>query len=93
MDPLSSLNLSSRGYLNIVTGMANLAEEICENRWSVFLEGGYNVSALADVVGSCMAMASGAEPETRYDEVSDQENLGSEWVSEARSVQSKHWDV
>ncbi len=93
MDPLSSLTLSSRGYLDIVTSVAKLSQEICENRWAVFLEGGYNINALADVVGSCMAMASGQETRTCFDDVSDAETVGADWISEAREIQSRHWEL
>ena len=93
LDPLSSLNLSSKGYLDAMTAIAKVAEEICENRWTVFLEGGYNVSALADVVGNSMAMASGLEVNTEFNEISDTENLGAEWIAEAMRIQSKHWKL
>lgn len=93
MDPLSSLTLSSQGYLGTVSAIAELAEEICENRWAAFLEGGYNVSALADVVGSCMAMASGETAHTHFNEACDTETVGSEWISEAVDVHSKHWEL
>lgn len=93
LDPLSSLNLSSKGYLDIMTSLAELANEICENRWSVFLEGGYNVGALADVVGASMVMAQGMPVQTEFNDVSDAENLGAEWVDEAVRIQSKHWKL
>lgn len=93
MDPLSSLTLSSRGYIDTVTAISKLAEETCENRWAAFLEGGYNIRALADTVGACMAMASGENPETCYNEASDTETVGADWVSEARAIQSEHWEL
>jgi acetoin utilization deacetylase AcuC-like enzyme len=93
MDPLSSLTLSSKGYLGIVADIAGLAGEICENRWAAFLEGGYNILALADVVGASMAMASGDSPETCFNEISDTETVGADWVSEAREIQKKYWKL
>lgn len=93
LDPLSSLTLSSKGYLEMMASLAGLSKEICENRWSVFLEGGYNVGALADVVGAPMAMANHQPVDTQYNEVSDTENLGADWVDEAVRIQSKHWKL
>lgn len=93
MDPLSSLTLSSRGYLDTVAAIAKVAEEMCENRWAAFLEGGYNVLALADTVGAAMTMAAGEEPVTIYNEASDTETVGAEWISEALQVHSKHWKL
>jgi acetoin utilization deacetylase AcuC-like enzyme len=77
----------------MIERMAKFAEENCENRWSVFLEGGYNVLALADVVGSAMAMADGLQTETCFNEVSDAEFAGSGWISEARNMHSRHWEL
>ncbi len=93
LDPLASLTLSSKGYLEIMTGIAKFAEEECENRWSVFLEGGYHIPALADVVGSSLAMASGTPVSTGFNEVSDTETIGARCVSEAIEIQSKHWNL
>jgi acetoin utilization deacetylase AcuC-like enzyme len=93
LDPLSSLNLSSKGYLEMMASLAELANEICENRWSVFLEGGYNVGALADVVGASIAMANGQSMDTQYNEVSDIDTLGAEWIAEALEVHSRHWKL
>ncbi|MFO7618736.1 MAG: histone deacetylase [Thermoplasmata archaeon] len=93
MDPLSSLTLSSKGYLKMMERMAKLAEDICENRWAVFLEGGYNIHALADVVGNAMAMAGGEQATTCFDDVADAELNGSKWISEAQNVHSKHWNL
>jgi acetoin utilization deacetylase AcuC-like enzyme len=93
MDPLSSLTLSSRGYLDLVAALAEAAGELCEGRWAVFLEGGYNVAALADTVVSCMGMASGQPRPTEFNEVSDAELVGVEWLDEALAVQRKHWDL
>jgi len=93
MDPLSSLTLSSKGYVDLISRMGNLAGDICENRWAVFLEGGYNIHALADVVGSSIAMAEGLETETTFNEVGDAEFIGARWISEALDIQSKHWKL
>ncbi len=93
MDPLSSLTLSSKGYLEFIGKMAKLARDLCENRWAVFLEGGYNVHALADVVGNCIAMADGQQCTTQFDEVGDLELIGQRWISEAMNIHSRHWKL
>ena len=93
MDPLSSLTLSSRGYLDMLSMLKAKADELCEARMAVFLEGGYNVGALADVVGSFMSSASGSEAGTCFNESGDTETVGAEWVAEARAVQSRRWEL
>jgi len=93
MDPLSSLTLSSKGYLDLMKRMADLADEICENRWAVFLEGGYNVHALTDVVVNTMAMADGRQPETQFNEIDDAELIGQRRIAEALEIHSRYWKL
>jgi acetoin utilization deacetylase AcuC-like enzyme len=93
LDPLSSLNLSSKGYVDMLSRIAELASKRCDGRWAAFLEGGYNVAALADVVGPAIAMAASQEFQTRFNEVSDADVIGAEWVSQAKAIQSKHWKL
>lgn len=93
MDPLSSLTLSSKGYVEVVESLAKAADDMCEGRWAVFLEGGYNVAALADTMVSCMGIASGQRRKTEFNEVSDAELVGAEWIEEALAVQRRHWNL
>jgi acetoin utilization deacetylase AcuC-like enzyme len=46
-DQLAMMQLSVRGFADIVTTMKNLATELCEGRLLVALEGGYNLDALS----------------------------------------------
>jgi len=93
MDPLASLTLSSRGYLNIINDIAGIASEMCDNRYATFLEGGYNVHALAEVVGGAISQSMGREAVTRFDEVSDTHIHGARYIEEARLVQSDYWEL
>lgn len=93
MDPLASLTLTSKGYMELIDSLMNLASDICGNKISFFLEGGYNIQALAEVVGCTIAHASGQELETRYNEVSDTEAIGIDWVERALKIQKKFWDL
>ncbi len=49
-DPLTSLVLSSPGYVELVTRSAALATRLCGNRFAVALEGGYHLEALGEVI-------------------------------------------
>jgi acetoin utilization deacetylase AcuC-like enzyme len=93
MDPLASLTLTSKGYMELIDALMKLASNICGNKISFFLEGGYNVQALAEVVGCTMAHASGQELETRYNEVSDVEAVGRDWVECALKTQKEFWKL
>lgn len=49
-DPLAGLALTNEGFAGITGKIADLANEICDGRMISTLEGGYNLSALADSV-------------------------------------------
>ncbi len=50
-DPLASLQYVSRDYHSLATALQKLAAECCSGRLAFFLEGGYDLPALAD--GAC----------------------------------------
>ena len=93
MDPLASLTLSTKGYLELLKDIASIADEICQNRYAVFLEGGYNIAALAETVGGAMAQSWGMQSVTRFNEVMDTECQGASYVEEAHFIQSDHWHL
>src|SRR3990170_4813971 len=47
-DPLTSLALSSAGYVDLLARTARLAKDVCGRRLAVALEGGYHLPALAE---------------------------------------------
>jgi acetoin utilization deacetylase AcuC-like enzyme len=49
-DPLSSINITSRGFGKLTKIVCRLADETCSGRIVSVLEGGYNLSALAESV-------------------------------------------
>ena len=93
LDPLASLTLSSRGYMEVLTLMSDIAGELCDGRIAFFLEGGYNLHALADVVGSAIARFHGQDLATKFEEVADTEGLGADRVEHALEIQKKYWKL
>ena len=49
-DPLGSINLNSQSYVWMTQTMMELADQCCEGRLISVLEGGYDLSALAESV-------------------------------------------
>ena len=92
-DMLASLTLSSPGYMNILGKLKGLGAEVCENRMTIVLEGGYHTGALAEVVCGTIALFDDKEFDLRYDEVMDTDGIGKEFVDMAIEVQSKYWDL
>ncbi len=92
-DMLASLTLSSPGYLSILGKLKELGAELCDNRTSIMLEGGYHTGALAEVVCGTIALFDDKEFDLRYDEVMDTDGIGKEYVDMAIEIQSKYWDL
>ncbi len=47
LDPLAHMLLSIAGYANLTRSLKQMAEEFCEGKLAVVLEGGYDLNALA----------------------------------------------
>ena len=53
-DPLGFMNLTTDGYRDLTKRIKSLAEEVCEGKLVLFLEGGYNTFFLAKNVLECV---------------------------------------
>jgi acetoin utilization deacetylase AcuC-like enzyme len=64
-DPLASLQISSKGFFEITRKLVSYADDLCEGRMMMVLEGGYNPDALARSVRySCHALVGEGLKET-----------------------------
>lgn len=54
-DPLGNLQLSARGYGNLIGKLARWADNNCQGRIALFLEGGYDLEAAAACGGAVVA--------------------------------------
>jgi acetoin utilization deacetylase AcuC-like enzyme len=73
--------------------LKDIAGELCEGRIAFFLEGGYNLHALADVVGCAIARFHGQDLATKFDEVADIDGFGTDMVKQALDIQKKYWQL
>jgi acetoin utilization deacetylase AcuC-like enzyme len=60
-DPLASLQLSTTGYFQLVSGLRALARQHCAGRLALVLEGGYDPAALAHSVAASLHALLGDE--------------------------------
>jgi acetoin utilization deacetylase AcuC-like enzyme len=61
-DPLGPLALSVAGYAMLTQKLLTLAEELCEGKIVLVLEGGYDLDALGACVVAALGVLSGREP-------------------------------
>ncbi len=93
LDPLASLTLSSKGFMDVIAMLEVAASEMANGRLAFYLEGGYNLNALAEVMGGSIARSHGQEIELLDTEVLDSETTGLEWVERALEIQGQFWDL
>lgn len=95
-DPLCSMRLTSGSYRKMADRLVGLAEELCDGRIIVALEGGYNLVGLATSVAATVAALLGVDLELQ-EEIPSRDLLDSERgmdvVDAAKSALSPYWDL
>ncbi|MCK4299476.1 MAG: histone deacetylase, partial [Planctomycetes bacterium] len=92
-DPLGGLTLSSQGYMAVIDRLLGLSRDLCEGRISFYLEGGYNVDALAEIISGIVARFHGETIEYRYQEVRDKDRAGKAVVDKVAATLKDIWKL
>jgi acetoin utilization deacetylase AcuC-like enzyme len=67
-DPLGNLQLTSSGYGKLIASLASWADENCQGRISLFLEGGYDLQAAESCSLAVVAALLGEPIQQEYDQ-------------------------
>lgn len=87
-DPLGQMELSEEGFADLCAEVVAIAERDAGGRLALFLEGGYDLDALARSVAACVEVLEGrAAPEQR--DVATTAGVAA--VRAAQDVQRTHW--
>jgi acetoin utilization deacetylase AcuC-like enzyme len=92
-DPLTSLALSSPGYVELVNRSADLAARTCGSRFVLAMEGGYHLDALAEVWAGVVGHLAGRRAEAHLTADLDAEMRGAPAVRATRAAQSEFWNL
>lgn len=92
-DPLGGLALSSEGYIGIINRLIGISKELCDNRTSFYLEGGYDVDALAEIIAGIVASFDGRTIEYRYNNKRDKDSKGAGVVDKVADSLKPYWDL
>ncbi len=87
-DPLASMRVSSAGFGRIAARVRALADDVCDGRLVLALEGGYDLAALEESIACVAAALAGAASPFEAAEGSE---VGSELVSRLRSAHGSEW--
>lgn len=92
-DPLGGLTLSSEGYIRLANRMQKMANDLCKGRIAYFLEGGYNVDALAEVLTGIVASFEGKTTKYTLNDVSDKDCEGKGAVDKEAETLKGVWKL
>jgi acetoin utilization deacetylase AcuC-like enzyme len=93
MDPLASLTWSSLGYVSYAERLIKIAKKLCENRISFYLEGGYHLGALADLIAGTVGKFYDIETPIFFSEIYDLDVLGKDIIERAKEIQGSYWKL
>ena len=92
-DMLAGLNLSSKGYLDLVYPLWQLSQELCDGRFALFLEGGYALSPLSEIVTGIYGKTRGKDIPLKHTSISDANGVGAGTIRSALGIQRKYWSL
>ncbi len=87
-DPLSSMNLTTGAFGYMAAAVKEIADRCCDGRLVAALEGGYNLSALAESIVAVLRAFSGEDP-GRIDR--DEDPRAAERIEEVKRAMTPYW--
>ena len=70
-----------------------LSQEICDSKIAFFLEGGYDVNVLAEIVTGIISEFSSEHYELEFIDNHDQDLSGEKVIKNSLDVQKHYWDL
>ena len=92
-DPITSLVLSSPGYVDLLGRTAVLAARICGSRFVVALEGGYHLEALSEVLAGVVGQMQGRSIGYTLTDVLDSDVHGRGAIDATTRAQQAFWNL
>jgi len=87
-DPLSGMNLTTGAFGYMAAAVKEIADRCCDGRLVAALEGGYNLSALAESIVAVLRAFSGEDP-GRIDR--DEDPRAAERIEEVKRAMTPYW--
>jgi acetoin utilization deacetylase AcuC-like enzyme len=93
MDSLASLTLSSKGAARDLSGLLDFARDKCNGRIAFFLEGGYEVEVLSEIITHTVGLFEGKKTPLRFNEVEDKDCVEKRNLSSMLQLQKNYWKL
>ena len=92
-DPLASLSLSSSGYASEISSLLDFSKRRCSDRIAFYLEGGYDLESLGEVVAYTVGRFEDREIDLKHTKVRDTKCQGKETLEEVVEIQKRFWKL
>jgi len=92
-DSLASLSLSSSGYVWEIEQLIEFARRRCSGRVAFFLEGGYDLPALAEIISSTVSMFENRKLPLKFTDNLDENCREKDSIDRVKKFQSKYWKI
>ncbi len=92
-DGMTGLSLSSRAYLDMAKRTIDLSDKLCKGRTAFFLEGGYHLGSLEEIIAGIIAYTEGRGVKLEWTDEHDNRCLGREAVDRTKHCIDDHWNL
>ncbi len=92
-DGMTGLSLSSHAYLDKAIRTIDLSDKLCKGRTAFFLEGGYHLGSLEEIIAGIIAYAEGREVKLEWTDEHDDKCIGREAVERTKHYLKDHWGL
>jgi len=92
-DQLASLTLSSKGHVEAIAGLLDYAKENCSDRIAFYLEGGYDLEALSEIVTHAVGLFEGKRTPLKHNDVRDKGCVEKDDILSIVQLQKSYWTL
>jgi len=92
-DQLASLTLSSKGHAEAISGLLDFSKENCSDRIAFYLEGGYDLETLSEVVTHAVGLFEGKRTPLKHNDVRDKGCLEKDDILSIIQLQKSYWKL
>jgi acetoin utilization deacetylase AcuC-like enzyme len=93
-DPLGGLDLTTDYFADLVARLYETSQKHCEGRFGMYLEGGYNLSAISETVAATVSRLNNQDLKLPLEYTQPQEEEAqTEYIDEIRKLHGKYWKL
>jgi acetoin utilization deacetylase AcuC-like enzyme len=92
-DQLASLTLSSKGAAKNISDLIDFAKGRCSGRIAFFLEGGYNLNVLSEIITHTVGLFEDKKMPLKYNDVEDKGCFEKDEIISMVQIQKNYWKI